>query len=226
MRGVVNIAAGRGIAWTAAAACLAVVAAAGCQPVGFLAYVIGGEGTVERVHKLDKRPTVVLVDDPSEPGLLPSPQLTNLIAGRVGDALVREGVLKEAQVVAANRVSRLAAEHMDFEDWAIDRVGLEVGAEQVVYVLVTGFTVSQGGAVYEPAATVRVKVMDAETGRRLFPARGSHPVATKLRLQPMENATATTDLIVARRLGEALARDVARLFHKWQPEPAGRMLGE
>lgn len=208
---------------------LAVVAmvGAGCQPVGFLAYAIGAEGKVKAAYKLEARKTLVLVDDPSEPAKLPSPQLQNLIAGRVGDRLVAEGVLDRADLIPANRVSQLAAEEADFGQWPIDRVGRAVGAKQVVYVLITGFGVSDNGAIYQPTAEARVKVIDAATGDRLFPdaqAGSGHPVRTQRSYESMDNATPTTDLIVARRLAETLARDVARLFHKYREERVGDRL--
>lgn len=200
---------------------------AGCQPLGFAAYVLGADGKVKAAYKLEARKTVVLVDDPSDPAKLPSPQLNNLIAGRVGDRLVEEGVLQREDLVPADRVSHLAAEEADFGAWPIDRVGHAVGAEQVVYVLITGFSVSESGAIYEPVAEARVKVIEAKTGDRLFPppeVGAGAPVRTERSIAAMENATSTTHLIVARRLGETLARDVARLFHKYRKAQTGDRL--
>jgi len=194
----------------------------GCDEAGIIAHTFRSN-KVDAVYRIENRSTAVLVDDPSVPPRLPTPDLSTLIAARLGEALAEADAV--SNVISA--VRDLAAREENFHRWPIDRIGDAVGAEQVIYVHVDAFELTEDGVMYRPRASARVKVVDAASGERLFPARGqgdSLAVTTKMPYQSMEGATATTNRIIGSRLAEQLARQIARLFYKHKaPEPGDRV---
>jgi len=195
----------------------------GCALLGWAADVVEGGKPVKPVYQLQDQPTVVMIDDPTNK--LPTVDLPNLIAGRINDRLVDEQVIDESNMVAANRISQLAADHSAFKTWPIDKVGKEAGAQQVIYVLVKQFMLSDESQMYRPVAQVRVKVIDVASGQRLYPATGDgHPVAVEQFYKSMDGANRSTQTIIARRLAEELAREIAYLFYEHLPPQPGERL--
>ncbi len=187
----------------------------GCEAVGFVAQVITGPEKIPAVYELADRPTVVLVDDPSN--LLPDPTLATLLAGRAGESLVENEVV--TQVIPPVMVERLRAAHDDFDKWGIDDVGKQTGAEQVIYVLVQECGSTEDDLIFRPTIIVRVKVIDSATGDRLFPSQTSaigkdgHPLKHTNAYRDMQGASAATRAILMRQLTEGAADALAKLFY-------------
>ena len=158
-----SAAASRRLAWGLLAWALAGV---GCQPAAFVAQVFTPPADVPAAYKLPDRPTVVFVDDREHK--LPTLAVQSLLAGRIGDDFVEHRVV--TQVISSSAINDLRHQHGDFDDWAIDRIGSSVGAQQVVYVLIEQFQMTDADGAHRPTAVVRVKVVDATNGQRLFPA--------------------------------------------------------
>lgn len=195
----------------------------GCAIAGWTADVIASGTPIKPVYDLADRPTVVMVDDPTNK--LTTYDLSNLIAGRVGDALVREKVIERANMVAANRISQIAADNSAFRTWPIDKVGKEAGAEQVIYVVIQQFDLADDSGTYRPVAEARVKVIDVPSGQRLYPnAREGHPVGVQQFFQAMDGSNRSTEAILGRRLAEELAVEIGYLFHEHLPPQQGSKL--
>jgi len=195
----------------------------GCALVGWAADVVEGGRTIKPVYILEDRPTLVMVDDPANK--LPTVDLPNLIAGRIGNRLVDQQVISEANFVPAVTVSRLAADHADFKTWPIDRVGREAGAEQVVYVVIQQFTLTDASQMYRPIAESRAKVIDVPSGQRLYPgAEQGHPVGVEQFYRSMDGSNQATETVLARRLAEELAFNISLLFHEHLPDQPGSRL--
>ncbi len=202
---------------------ITLLALTGCgEGLGFMAAAFGGDRKVDAVFKPPDRSTVILVDDPEE--LLTRPDLRSRIAGRIGDAFEEYDAV--SQVVSPAELTRLRSEHDEFDTWPIDRVGRQLGAAQVLYVLVQRFDLVEEGVIYRPVAEVRVKLIDAATGERLFPAASpaGYPVEVERAYQGMTEVDEKTDPLVARDLAEALAWEIARLFFEHEPAPVGSRL--
>ncbi len=197
----------------------------GCAVAGVITDVVAGGKTIHAVYEPPDRPTLVLVDDPGK--RLTHPDLANLIAGRVGDGLKEHQVVE--QVVPTTMVASLREREADFDTWPIDQVGRHAGAQQVIYVLVQEFVLSESPGVYRPQARAFVKVIDVDTGARLYPpprAEQGHPVATQQSYRDMSGATATTQTLIARNLAETLGRNIAKLFYDHRaPEPGDKLPG-
>lgn len=215
---VLAVAVGIGIA---AAGALSGCAAGGVFAQSFV------RGKVKAQYTLEDRPTLVLVDDPSN--LLGDPTLANEVAYQVGVELQEFKALK--RVVPPLGVYELAARWgQDYRRAAIDRVGRELGAEQVIYVFVDRAVLSPEPGLLRPAAAVRVKVVDTGTGKRLFPAVGvdaSTPQLDHVRVNsslsqpaPDDGSQETTN-VYRLKLARRVARDVARLFHDYVPRQPG-----
>lgn len=195
---------------------------AGCDAMGVVADVIAGPQRIDAVYDLPKVKTVVLVDDPRD--LLTSNDLPNRIAGRIGDDLTREK--KVSQVIGPQVLSDLAAKNPDFGGWALDKVGRQVGADQVIYVVVQSFTLAQNNEMYEPKAAVTVKVLDVGSSKRLFPLNNpdGRAVVASERPESRDGASPATDAIIARRLADNLAERVGQLFYDHRMPDVGEKL--
>ncbi len=211
---------------------LMAMALGGCQSAGFVAQVFG-KNQVPAVYALEDRPTLVLVEDAGEADLT-TPDLAGLIAGRIGQQLESANVV--SKVIPFNDFTRLKADTPAFstdpKKWNIARIGRELGAEQVVYVAIQRWRLSEEGVIYRPYAEARVKVIDAAADTRRFPpaadqyGSSGHPVITQESYGSMDGASQTTHMIVARRLADAVAREVAWLFYEHKlPEPGDKLPG-
>jgi hypothetical protein len=199
-------------------------ALAGCEVVGYPIQVIAGPAKIPAVYELADRPTVILVDDPV--GKLPERALANLLADRIGNRLLKARALE--QVIPPTLVQQLRQDEPDFGNWAIDRVGRTVGAEQVVYVLIQDFQLTEEQLVMRPTIAMRIKVVDVSSGRRLFPVNDQmgYAIGHELVYEAMSDAPATAKQLLARRLIEEAGQRVAKLFYDHKaPEPGEGLPG-
>ena len=195
------------------------VALAGCQLPGLLINNLP-QGRIPAAYEPPNRPTVVLVDDPGR--VLPSMQFTGLIAGAVESELKRSEAI--TRFIPPHRVDTLRMNNNDFASWSIAHVGQRLGAEQVIHVRVGRFDLNSVPEMYRPIAAARVKVIDAETGRRMFPHPNRPPrnVAVKMAYRSRNNSdTPAARTVLARRLADRLGEEVANLFHDHEPNRVG-----
>ncbi|QNN21715.1 hypothetical protein HED60_05340 [Planctomycetales bacterium ZRK34] len=201
---------------------LATVAlAAGCQAPAYVLSNVLPRPKIPAVFEPPDQPTVVLVDDPHH--LLPNVQLVSLIAGRAGDDLKENDVI--SQVVPHTLVADLRAREADFGRWPIDHVGKNVGAKQVIYVLIEGYDMleTDTSAIYRPTAAVRVKIIDVATGRRLFPQSDSlgYPVTVQKYYRDAHDVGVGDNAIMARQLADRVGEDIALLFYEHKQREVG-----
>lgn len=216
----------------AAAACMALLSLGGCETAGFIASVFDKNLQPALFTPADQ-PTLVLVEDAPQP-VLDQPDLAGLIAGRVAQILIEQKVI--TKFTDSGAVAELRARTPDFDTepakWNIARIGREVGAQQVLYISIQEFGLTEEGVIFRPRATVRVKFVDAQSGQRLFPpaadqyGSSGHPITTQRNYGSMDGASQATQVILARRLAEDIAQDIARLFYEHTPpEPGERLPG-
>lgn len=188
----------------------------GCNAVAYVATVVGGGTKIPALYELKDRPTLVFVDDPARK--LTTSLLAGQIASGVGHELEDHEVLTKGHVVDPAVVNQMRADHSDFGGWAIDKIGRQAGAEQVIYVSVQDWKLTaEAGNIYEPTSEVRVKVVDVASGMRLYPdpsAEHGYPVVTQRHHTAMVHADASTPVVLARDLADHVAVDVAKMFYK------------
>ena len=170
--------------------------------------------------------TFIVVDDGQK--LLGNPALTVRMANQVGFELASNDAV--GTLIPPERINALVAEFGDaYYRTPIATLGEEVGAQLVIHIEVDQINVSTSAELLKPTATVRVKVIDIENRRRLFPttdadavepdttvaARG-WPVRTELTYRREGSPTAADLALLAQRLTDRIAIDVARLFYKYE----------
>ena len=194
----------------------------GCNVAGYVSQGLIPPSDIPALYNPADRLTLVLVDDPGRK--MPTIALADQVAGRVGQVLVAQKVI--GRFVPTTVITELRDSETDFDRWAIDRVGRRIGAEQVIYVLLQDFQLTESGQIYRPVASVRVKVLDVASGSRMFPADNRHGYAltTVQEYEDLEAGGRGTEAVVARRLAEQLAEDIAKVFYKHKPKPVGHSL--
>ena len=171
---------------------------------------------------------MVLVDDPTNQ--FGNPMSSNVLAARVGFELRRSGTI--SNTISPDRVQRLAATNgVDFERMPVDRIGLEVEAKQVIHIHVASVQWRQDPGLWRPTAEVRVKVIDVDAGRRIFPSATSGPNAPDLVISEVgervnvemsyraPSMTPRSDaMLMGRDLANQIGLAVAQLFYDHEPE--------
>ncbi|WP_428389841.1 hypothetical protein [Mucisphaera sp.] len=202
---------------------------AGCQEIGFIGQAAAHLTGLDRIpaqHEIDRRPTVVLVDDPNN--LLGSPALATQLAGLIGFHLVEHTDLVDEDLISQRRVSELSERlGKAFAQTPMDAIGEQVGAEQLISVLIVSADQQMAPGLMRPRATARVELIDVTEGRRIFPpeADASSPslltqgytVSVDLQVQSAQQGRATLRL-ASQQLVQALAIEVAQLFYSHEPD--------
>ena len=141
----------------------------GCNIVAPIVAIAHGPEKVQAVYKLDpNKKTVIFVDDPA-----------NKIAQRraraqIGDAaqteLLRKNKIKEGNMIDTRSAMAVAANGDG--SLSITEIGEAVGAEVIVYALVTRFELTSDGVDLDPVSEIEVKIFDVTTHTRLWPPAG------------------------------------------------------
>lgn len=217
----------------AAAACIGALGAASCNIVGPLGHIIGGPEKTAALYTLPPaRTTVVFIDDPDS--RLPS----RIVRQRMGKAAERELLdnkcVPDAQVVSSDAALAASAIDRFGQRQTIAQIGEKVGAEVVVYARAEEFTLSPDGAQFAPSGRVRIKVVDAATGKRLWPAPESADPAAQWHLVrydlPTRQGSAPDSLMqitqAEQQLADEMGRAIARVFFKHETKTRQSRVGE
>ena len=190
-------------------------ACAGCGPFRALAYYFSPERQQDAQFELTRNALAIVID--GAPGSDDHPLFRQALHDQVADLLREQKVNDE--VVPYVRQLELQQRHRgEYHRWTIQRIGRELGAEQVIYIRVESFSLrdTPDYPVLTPRVTVRVKVIDANSpvgDARLWPEDGAgHPSECSRQASEATDA-AHTDL-VATKLGKDTAQFVGRLFFK------------
>jgi hypothetical protein len=199
---------------------------AGCiGPIGWLGRAATGR-PVDPKYAPENRPTLILTEQAldSEGPVLRDLNLSGVISSRIGSILKDRGAisqitdlqkLHDLQVQTGERYSSLSA---------VD-IGRKVQAQQVLQVFVTKARVAGVLGTYTSWADLKVRLLDADTGKCLFPKPDGFAGADLRDREPpylvhveVEHKTSSDErqLSVATlqgELAERIARDTARLFH-------------
>lgn len=164
-------------------------------------------------HELDaSRATVVFVDDRAN--RLPRRSLRQRVGEAAEQSLLENKAVKDA---IASRGAILAANQERFsEPMSLVEIGRSVGASVLISVVVDGFTLSVDGQTFAPMANVRVKVVDVESGERLWPEEPQGKAITAQ--MPQQQGSMPRDRAEVLRAQEQLAVwtgvRVAQLFYE------------
>jgi len=200
------------IALVAGVLALGGIALAGCNIVAPIFFVVHGPGKISKVHELDRdRPTVVFIDDRAN--RVPRRALRTTIARSAEQHLLDKRVLRN--VIASTSATQAVSLDRYGEPMPIDEIGRAVNAEVVIYATVDAFTLSADSQTVTPSAQLRVKVIDAVTGARIFPPE-REGLAVTIRI-PQRPGFAPSTRAEASQLEDELAARVglglAQLFY-------------
>jgi hypothetical protein len=149
----------------------------GCKEIAAAEYILTGPPKNPAKFDLPEKTVVVFLDDRAS--VIMRSRLRDTIASTVTEVVVMQEQLVP-KGIRSSAASQVASDESNGSLMAIDEIGRTVGAETVIYVVPTRFTLHQDG-MPRPFASFLVKVIDAETGARLFPEDpNGHPVYVQM----------------------------------------------
>ena len=215
---------------------------AGCEGFGFLAVLFDGN-KVPPAYELKPCKTLVMVDDPAS--VLPDKIVQRVIENNIVFHIDRNLPLQQnpkeepgvpvISFVPLTKLYKVQSEmEDDFDSVPIDRIGKKVGADQVIFVTVTDFRTLYAGALYKPTASLDIKVIDVESGRRVFPKRGKmvdkdavppgYLMTAELNYKSSHVKGPGNQQEMQKKLAEYIGRQIAELFYKHKLPEIGSTL--
>ncbi len=188
---------------------------ASCNIVGPVMVLAQGPPKTEAQVRLDTgRVHLILVDDMRS--RLPKRSLRDQIAQGAEESLLEEGVLRPENLIGARAVQRAMSDDRSGSPKSIADIGRDAGAGVVIYLTIDSWGLTRDGRSAAPAAEGRVKVIDCETNKRLWPPNDT---GYRLRVAPtMQQGDLPADNAARARLEQDLARrlgtSLAQLFYK------------
>ena len=191
----------------------------GCQAPGYLLDAVIPPDRIPAAYNPDDRRTLVFIDDRA--GALPQSTLRGAIAASVAHHLERTKVVSD--FIPHSQFEQARLNEDDFDAWSVVRVGRHLEAEQVIYVTIDRFEPADPEQTQGPSAAVRVRLVDVESGNRLFPEDGhGYPVRTQMSFRHNRSSTTTgASVVLAQNLAHKVGEDVAKLFHRHAPRAVG-----
>jgi hypothetical protein len=187
------------------------LSAGGCNIVGPAMILIEGPGEVEAAYKLDPtKKTVIFVDDPANK--IAQRRIRSQIGSVAQDTLLQKKLVREGYMIDAR--SALAVADRGIENGSgtgskllsVTEIGEAVGAEVVIYVLITRFDVVSDSPDFAPISTIEVKIFDVTTHSRLWPAGAEQGYRTDF-----SKRTSKIDQVRSRSGALQAQSDLARL---------------
>ncbi len=196
------------------------------------------EGRHGPIYQIEDRSTLVFVEvDEQAQYLMGDPRIPRLVAARTGNRLVHDGRLSD--VVDHDRIYDMAARmgSQFYEDRPpIDAIGRHVGAEQVIIINIESARLRQEPGLLEPQILSRVRVIQTDPYRRLFPVSADLPEDPRFQPEGYEVVSELPQSLddemppermnrVTQLMGEVVARDVSRLFIRWDEDDERHRVG-
>ena len=107
----------------------------------------------------------------------------------------------------------------------LDEVARAAGAQQLIYARVATVSAGATAGIARPQALLEVRVVDAATGRTLFPEpvpgrpndEQGHTVVVKMDAAYEPGAGRATQSMIEAKLAQEAGVILARVFHDWRP---------
>jgi len=183
-----------------------------CNLMAGASYILSEEPQQEAIFVLPDVPTVVFVDD--RRNLLHPSRLRRVVADQITELLLKENVV--ATLISPQDIMRVSATKDRYGNiLTIGELGEAVGASTVVYVEMTAFALTTDGQTPNPVANCRVRVIDVDHKKRLFPVNdASYPIVATLGKVDPYNIHAISEMRkLAEELSEELGKKVAEMFY-------------
>lgn len=215
------------------AACLALAGLSSCNIAGPALYLIHGPEKTPAMYTLpDNKSAVVFIDDVDS--RLPNRLTRQRIAKVAERELLDEGCVKNAEIISSDAAIAAAAGERFGKQLGIAEIGEKVGAKVVIYARIENFALSPNGAEFAPMVRMRVKVVDVETKKRLFPMPdNSDPAAQWHTVKydlPTRQGTVPTQMADIQKAEQDLADEagmaLARVFFEHESRTRTNRVGE
>jgi len=188
--------------------CAAIV---GCNVVTPIAYAIHGPGRVKAEYKLNaEATTVIFIDDPS------SQVSQRRLRAQIGQRAQEVLLAKKAVVDMIDTRAALTASAKERHGTMLStqEIGEAVGADVVIWGLLSQFTLSADGVSHLPMASLQVKVMDVATGETWPEGDDFYPLTLRMGQQPGFAPQSTSDTLEGEaKLADKLGAALAQLFY-------------
>lgn len=185
----------------------------GCNIVAPVAYAIHGPEKINPVYTLpENATTVVFVDDPSSK--IAQRRLRYAMADVATKQLLEKRIVTDMLdpqgiIATASKDSHTALTSMS-------DLGKAVGADIVIYAVVTNFSLSPESGSYIPRATLNVKVIDVAQGKRVWPESNfGFPVEIQIPQRPGLNPDqGAAQLAMEQQLAARAGLGLSQLFYR------------
>lgn len=190
----------------------------GCVALGAIASKVAPAPTVDAEYKPAKKPTLVFVES------YENPDLYEVESDRIARDISFEFTEhKTFPVIPPQKLIELkAAKGSDFSKMDLASIARAVGADQVIYVNLLKFTADPptGSETVQGESEATVKLIDARTGKPLFPRDSSVGRDISYKTPALSDEGTTRDA-VQQQLYKHLSDDVSHLFYDWMDEQQG-----
>lgn len=183
-----------------------------CNIVTPVAYAINGPGKIKKVTTLDpERSYVIFIDDPSSK--VASRRLRAEIANTAQETILKKGIV--TNMIDGRSTFAAATGERYGERLSIQEIGQSVGADVVIYALLTDFTLGEDVGTYRPMASLQVKLIESDTGDRVWPpdVDTMYPMRVNMPQKPGMVPTTATELQKSQQeLAEYTGTALAQMF--------------
>lgn len=188
-------------------------ASAGCNIVAPIYVLAAGPPKIPAEHQLDRmRPVAVVIDDPDS--VVPSLGYRRVMLATVQERLAERAKVKE--VIDSRDTMAVLQRDSAQERMSLTEIGRAIGAEQVIWARVEGFSLAARTGEYRPNAQLRVKVIDVTANEKAWPVEpvGGYLLDVTMRVRPDYVPTSGPEVRSAmEELAEYAGRALAELFY-------------
>ncbi|MCP4713232.1 MAG: hypothetical protein GY869_31765 [Planctomycetes bacterium] len=162
-------------------------------------------------HDLSKKNVLVWVDYQA------ASDTNHMLRRELTDHLRQELIDNNAvaSIVDYQRIARRRLLHPEIMQMTIQQLGQQFNTDQVLYLLVDNFELSHeaGPGFYKPTVTGYLKIIDVDSGKRLWPTNQTqHPFTCDTGFTEAQNDLQQQRMI--RELCQKTARSLARFFYE------------
>ncbi|MEQ9096175.1 MAG: hypothetical protein RIE32_07935 [Phycisphaerales bacterium] len=195
--------------------CLTLLAllSAGCNIVAPIAVLVHGPPKVPAEYRLDRnRSVAVVIDDPDS--LVPSLGYRRVMLASVQENLAERAKIRE--VIDARDTMAVLQRDSAQERMSLTEIGRAIGAEQIVWARVEGFSLAASTGEYRPNAQLRVKVIDVSTNEKAWPDEpaSGYELDVTMRVRPdFVPSSGPEQRTAMEELAQYTGRAMAELFY-------------
>ncbi len=203
---------------------LAAFSLAGCNIVTPVFFAVHGPGKIKKAVSLDPElKYIIFVDDPSNK--VSSRRLRSTIVDTAQNILLQRETVTD--MIDGRAAFAAVSKERYGEPLSIVEIGESVGADVVIYALLTEFSLGAEVGTFRPKAVMQVKILDVRSGERMWPIgeKTSYPLLVNLPQRPGLAPSTPAEVYKAQQaLSEQAGLALAQMFFDVEiPQSARRI---